>query len=188
MCRRPAIGVERSPQRRTRSIQTGLVGAEWDVEHDGCFEIGQPKVVMDDQDGALVDAQTPEASLELIAHRGCVLDVLGHGRIHGRDPDLHDAATTRATRLPVAGVDEQPAKPSLKPIRFANRSNMEPSRQQRILNGVCSTVLVAKDQAGRPEELVERGRRELRERLAVAAPGSIDELWLHWAACLTAVG
>jgi hypothetical protein len=188
MCRRSTVGVERCSQRRARSIQTGLVGAKRDVENDGRLEIGEPKVVMDDQDGALVDAQTSEASFELIAHRDCALDVLGHGPVQQCDPDLHDAASTRATGRAVAGVNEQPAKPRLKPIRFANRTNVEPGRQQCVLDRIGSAVVVAKDQAGSPEELVERGRRELRERLAVAAPGSIDELWLHRAACLTAVG
>ncbi len=69
--------------------------------------------------------------------------------------ELHDPATARPACLAVAGVDEQPAQPRLEPVGFADRPDMDPGRQQGILDGVRREVIVAQDQAGRPEELGE---------------------------------
>ncbi len=85
---------------------------------------------------------------------------------------LHLAPTSRSAGLAVAGTDKQSAEPRLEPIGLAYRSNVEPGGQQRILDGIGGAVVIAQNQASRPEELVERGRRQLREGLTVTARGS----------------
>jgi hypothetical protein len=63
-------------------------------------------------------------------------------------------------------VDEQATEPRLEVVRVADRSNVQPRGEQGVLDGG-------------PEELVERGRRELGERVAFAVPCSDDEIVLH---------
>ncbi len=64
---RAGVRLEARPQRRRRVVQSGLRGPEWDVESVGHLVQGQIEVVMEDEDGALLERQPPEGALELVA-------------------------------------------------------------------------------------------------------------------------
>ena len=59
-----------------------------DVEDRRGFGVGQPQVVMDDEDRAVLGRQAPEAAFELVAVREWARRVLDAGRFDRVDVDL----------------------------------------------------------------------------------------------------
>ena len=65
--RRPCVGFERRPDRRGCVGQSGLRGPEGNAEVIGDLGHGQPEGVVEDEDGALLRRQSPEAAVQLVA-------------------------------------------------------------------------------------------------------------------------
>jgi len=134
---------------------------------------------VDHEDRALVRREAPEAAVELVAggHPGAVTPV-ARG-IERLDPDLDRLPAPVPPRLHVAGADEDAIQPRVEAIWIPNGPDVEPCTQERLLDGVARTLLVAEDQARRPLQARDRGGRERREGVVVAGLRASDELVLH---------
>jgi hypothetical protein len=84
-----------------------------------------------------------------------------------------------ASRLAVARADDEPIEPSIEAVGIADRADVEPGRDERLLDRVGRNVVVAEDEASCPMETVVRLGGQPREGVLVAAPGPEYEISLH---------
>ena len=140
----------------------------------------RPKVMVDDEDGALLGGQATKATLQQVAHRGEVLCVAIPGRFgRGRHVDLHDLAPLASPCLPIAGVDEQPMEPGVESVGVADGADMQPGGNERLLDGIGRQLVASQDQPRGPVQPIERVGGERREGVVVAVAGAKDEVSLH---------
>ena len=99
---------------------------------------------MEDQDGALLDGETPEGALELVAvvDGGVVVGPV-HG-LDGKKPDPFRPAPA-TPGLGVAGIGQDPVQPGFEPLGVPQGAKLAPGGQQRGLDGIVSKVEIAKD-------------------------------------------
>jgi hypothetical protein len=76
-------------------------------------------------------------------------------------------------------MDEQPMEPGIESIGVADRANVQPGGQERLLDGIGRPVVAAQDQPRCSMQLIERIRGERREGVVIAVPGAKDEVSLH---------
>ena len=128
-------------------VEPGLRGPEWDAESIGHLGQRQPEVVMEDEDGALLEGQPPEGALELVA----VVDgedARAARRLVDRTGVRMSADQRRATPgLGVALVGQDPMEPGLEAVGIAKRSQLAPGDDERGLHRVLGQVGVAQDPA-----------------------------------------
>ena len=124
--------------------------------------------MVDDEYCALLGRQEAEASLHLVADGRLTLGVAVPSRVGRGHVDLHDLALLDTPCLPIAGVDEQPMEPGVEPVGVANGADVQPSGQERLLNGIGRPVIATQDQACRSMQPIERRRGERREGVVVA--------------------
>src|SRR6186997_1860276 len=112
---------------------------------------------MRDEDGAMVETQPAEAAIELIAHRVAVLDLSAHTAhdIDFVDLELDGPVPSSARRLRIARSYEEATQPALEPHGVPHGADMEPRREQRVLDRVGRHVIVAQDEACGSEESLE---------------------------------
>ena len=65
-----------------------------------------------------------------------------------------------ATRLHVAGVDDEPMEPGLEPLGVAQRRQVPPGAEQRLLRGILRTVAITKDPVGEGVAAIDVLRRQ----------------------------
>jgi len=143
---------------------------------------------MDDEDGALLRRQPPERPLELIARCQDILDIpvaWDVGMVH---IDLHDLAASRPLRQPIAGVDQQAIEPGVEPIWLSNGSDVQPCREERLLDRIRRIVVAAEDQPGGAMEPTNGARGEAREGVMISARCANDEVSLHRAPAFDTAG
>ena len=76
----------------------------------------------------------------------------------------------------IARANQQPAQPGVEPIRITQAAEVLPGLDQRVLDGVLRSLGVAQDQAGNRKQATRAARRQRRERLQIAVPGSDHEV------------
>lgn len=92
---------------------------------------------------------------------------------------MPDLPTALVARLSVAGPHDASVQPSVPRSRLAQGPDSSPRGDQRLLDCVLRTVLVAKDQRGHRIETADRGRGGFREGGGIAVPGLLDQFLLH---------
>jgi peptide-methionine (R)-S-oxide reductase len=132
---------------------------------------------MEDDDRALLWSQLCERVLE----PGAVHD--GVGRIRGGvtgDRMKADAGVPAAcpARFRIAGVDDEAVEPGIEALRLAQRRQVAPGTEERLLGGVLGTIPVAQDAHRQGEAAVDVARRKLGERGTIAVRGPVDEIEL----------
>ena len=65
-----------------------------------------------------------------------------------------------ATRLHVAGVNDETMEPGLEPLRIAQRRQIPPGADQRLLRGILRTVAVTEDAVREGEAAIDVLRRQ----------------------------
>ena len=65
--RRAGVSLEAGPQRRRGVVQSGLGRPERDAKAVGDLGQRQPEVVVEHEDGALLEGEPPEGAVELVA-------------------------------------------------------------------------------------------------------------------------
>ena len=85
-------------------------------------------------------------------------------------------ASARAVELAIAGPNDETPQPGVEPIGLADSANVEPRRDERVLEGIGRQLVVAQDQPREPVQPLARGRGELRECLAITGPRPEDEI------------
>ena len=130
---------------------------------------------MQHDDGAVVDRQPPERTLQLVAvsdgrdliGSGCLVE-LNYAEVRRQAPDLLDLGVTR--------TDEQAVGPPFEACGIAKLWEVPPDGQQRLLRRIIGEVGVAKDPVSDRVQPVPDDDREAREGPLVTVLRLHDQL------------
>ena len=145
---RPGVSLDAGPERPRGVVQAGLRSP--DGNSGSCRHLGdrKPEVVVEDQDGALLDGEPPEGALEQVAvvHGQVVVGAVR--ALDGKDPRAL-VPPLATPGLGVARVGEDAVEPRFEAGWVAQGSKLGPGRDQGGLDGVLGQVDVAEDPAPR---------------------------------------
>ena len=138
-----------------------------DAERLGHRHEGHARVVMKDEDGALVERQPAEGLLQLVAIRDRsefvrVARPIDREKAYGRCP----APVARSLR--VAGVDEDPVGPRLEVVGLPQMRQLPPDRDERVLQNVLGQTGIAQDPSSDPVQRVADLVHQIRECRLIA--------------------
>ena len=121
--------MQREPQLLHRAMEPGVHGADGDAQRLGRILDGEVEIVVEDDDGPVVDRQPTEPALELIT----VMDIPGHVESH-RLPSSRDARQRLepALRLAVARSYDEPIAPGIEARGVAKLRERLPDLQERF--------------------------------------------------------
>ena len=106
--------------------------------------------VMQHEDGALLDPESPEAALQLVAVEHAGQLIVAGPVAQGHLADLHRMPAAGLASLAVAAPDEHPMEPGVEAVGIAQRGQVAPRGDERLLRGVGGTIRVAQDQLRQP--------------------------------------
>jgi hypothetical protein len=139
--------------------------------------LAQAQVVDQDDDGPMLNAELPEAAIELI-QGGEARCRVGIEVVPSEQSQLA-VLTSLPPGLGVAGAHQEPVGPGLQPIRIAERGQVLPCIEQRLLGGVLGERRVTQDPPRDRVHGVADAADERVEGFFVAVHRSLDELALH---------
>ncbi len=134
-------------------VQTRSRRPVWDAEGLSHRHERQAHVVMEDEDGALVEREPAEGLLQLVSV-GDLLDVVhvtrdvGVKHVNGRCPPSIPRCVC------VTGVNQDPEGPCLEAVGIAEVRELAPDGQQGVLQHVLGERGVADDPPGDPQQRV----------------------------------
>jgi hypothetical protein len=154
-----------------------------DGNPEGGRNLGQrmPQVVMEHDDRALLRRQTAEGALEGVTVRDGVRRVGIGGRFETNDPDPGGESPRRSS-FRVARMNDEPVEPGVEASGVAERGQVAPGADERLLGRVLGAVVIAQNPVGKGVAAVDGRRREGREGVKIPALRPLDELDLHAAA------
>ena len=126
-----------------------------------------------DDDRPMVGGELAEGSAHLISIGQRAARVRRGSVVVGKQPDVR-ALATLSPRLVVAGVHEQTTQPGVEPMRIAQRPQVGPGADERVLHGILRAAAIAQDEGGGREQPVDAGCGQCREGLAIASAGRAD--------------
>jgi hypothetical protein len=135
-------------------------------------------VVVQDDDGTLLERQLAERSLELIALSECPLHVIDMWVVIRDDPKPSLPASD-APNLGAAGVDQEREQPRFESLWVAQARKLAPGDQERLLDGVLCSCRVAQDPIRDGVEPIAKAMDKRGERLLVLSLRAFDELDVH---------
>ena len=152
--------------------------SERDSERDGDLRQRQVEIVVKDDEGPRLRLEATEAAFELVAvgHDG---GLVVEGRVIDRRQVHIEAVAPQAARLVDAGPIEQAVEPGVEASGTAQRGQVSPCPDERLLDGVLGLVGVAKDEPGGSIEPEDRGSCKLGEGVMIASSRSFHEILLH---------
>jgi hypothetical protein len=159
-------------------VHSGLDGPDGNADSSRDLWQREAEVVVEDQDGPLLDGEPSKRALELVS----VIDGLVLvGPVHGLDGDQLDTLgpTPATPRLGETGVGQDPVEPRLETPRVSQRADFPPGGQQGRLDGVVSKVVVAQDPERDRHALVTGQASERIEGLSIAALRHVHQLCVH---------
>ena len=133
---------------------------------------------MKDDHGALVGIEVTNAALDEVPVCGGRLGVRHREGMDLGKLDL-DAPALGDPELIAAGVEEEPVKPGVEAIGIAQRRQVPPASNERLLDGVLRTVGVLEDEPSRCVQPTDRGACQHRKGVMIALPCSLHEVSLH---------
>jgi hypothetical protein len=133
---------------------------------------------MQDDHGALVGIEVADATLDEVPVGGGRLGVRHREGMDLGKLDL-DASVLGYPELIAAGVEKDPVKPGIEAIWIAQRGQVAPASDERLLDGVLSAVRVPEDEPSRSVQPTDRGARQQRKGVMIASPCSLHEVSLH---------
>ena len=133
---------------------------------------------MKDDDGALLRVEVTDATLDLVSVGRSRLGVRYRERMDLGKLDL-DASALDGPELIAAGVEEEPVQPGVEAIGIAQRGQVPPASDERLLDGVLRTVWVPQDEPSRGVQPTDRGACQQRKGVMIASPCSLHEVSLH---------
>jgi len=155
-----------------------MSSADRDSEDVGHPLERQVEIVVEHDDGAMIEREPAEASFELIAVDDRRQVIPGRWLLGLEQPDVR-----RPTPLPspfrVARVHEKPVRPGLEASRLAQLRKVLPDRDQRLLGRVLGKIEVPQDPARHGEEPVGDLSGDHGVRTLVAALCPYHELGVH---------
>jgi hypothetical protein len=129
---------------------------------------GEAEVQAKDDDRAVVDRQPSKAGVELLPNDELRRGV-GDRRFHVEDRDRR-AVAAGAAELVGDRPHEQASQPGIELGDVAERGQVPPAADERLLDGILRAICVSQDEAGDGVEPVDGRRGEDVERLALAGP------------------
>ena len=78
-----------------------------------------------------------------------------------------------------ARANEQPVQPGIEPLDVAQRRQVPPGSNQRVLGGILREFGVAQDEASDPVQPIDGATGQDAEGLVVSASRPVDECRLH---------
>jgi succinyl-CoA synthetase beta subunit len=163
-------------------MESRLRRSDRDSQDRGDVGQGEIEVVMEDDDSPELGLEPEEAALDLVA-------VGDSGRVIGRDRaaqrnvvklDL-DPVTPQSAGLVDARANEESMQPGIEAIRVAERGQIAPGPDERVLHGVGGLFRIPEDQPGGGIQPGDRGACQLGEGVMIAVPRSLHEVSLHHA-------
>src|SRR4051794_13605978 len=134
---------------------------------------------MQNDDRPLVRVESHEGAFELVA-------VGDRRRRVGDERDVGDvvyveleSTPSRPTDLVDTGVDDEATQPGVEPVRVAQRGQITPGANERVLDGVRRTIGIPEHQPGGRIEAGDRGACQLGEGVMIASPRSLHEVSRH---------
>lgn len=155
-------------------MKAGFRSAE--VQPETGRHLGQrhPQVVVEDDNRAAIRAEVPEGAIEEIAVDDVAAEVGDDRGVQRGQLDLSQPPLAAAGKIH-AGVHEQPMEPGIEPVRVAQRWQVSPGSDHRLLDRVPCEVVVAEDQAGGRVQARDRPTGQRREGVMIASLCSLDE-------------
>jgi hypothetical protein len=161
-------------------MESGLGGPDGDAKAVRYLGQREPEVVVEDEDGPLLDRQPAEATFELIA----VVDgedLAGVTAPFGRKDVDVDGPATLPPRLGITLVDDDPMEPGLEPIGVAQRPELAPCGDERSLHRILGSIPVMQDATGDAHAAIADQPSQGVEGLDVALLRTIHERSMHQA-------
>jgi len=140
-----------------------------------------PKVVMEHDDRALLRRQAAEGAIECVTVRDGVRRVGIGGRFETNDLDP-GCESPRRSSFRVTRMNDEPVEPGIEASGVAERGQVAPSADERLLGRILGAVVIAQNPVGQGVAAVDGRRREGREGVAIPALRPLDDLDLHAAA------
>ena len=161
-------------------MEARLGGAQRNPEDLGDLRQRQVEVVMKDDKRSLLRIEASKASIELIA--------VGNGRqavVRGVEWNLGQLDIEPVPSQPPGfvdtGPDEQAVEPGVEAFRVAERGQITPGLDERVLDGVPGLFPIPEDESSGGIEAVDRGACQHGKGVMIASPRSLHEFPLHLA-------
>src|SRR6476620_9635222 len=148
--------------------------AERDAERGGDLREGHPKEVMEHHDRAPAGLERPQAAIEEVAIDDARREVARRRDVDRGQLDLEGTPPT-APHDVETGVDEQSMEPGVEPVGVAQRRQVPPAADHRLLDGVSRELAVTEDQAGGRVQPRDGCAGEQGEGVMIATLCSLDE-------------
>ena len=153
-------------------------GTGGDAERLGNLHQRQPDVVVQNEDGPLIERDAAKRPFQLVAVRQ------GAARIRARRvSDVENPDVCRELPAPtgfvVAGVDEDSMDPRLEVLRLPQVRDPAPGEHESVLQRVLGQTRVAQDPVSHRVELIADLVHQDGERLTIAPTGLLDEVSIH---------
>ncbi len=135
---------------------------------------------MQDDDGSHLRLQPEEAAFDLVAvddRRFMAGDRRSREGEFGQF-DV-DAMAPQSARLIDAGAHDEAVKPGVEAVGIAERGQITPGSDERVLDGVLGLFDIPQDQPGGTIQPGDRGACQLGEGVMIALPRSLHEFSLH---------
>ena len=146
-------------------------------------DIGDPverpvEVVVQDHHRTMVDGESTEATLELVAIDDRARRIHLHRLIRGKQAKVRRPGSFPAP-FGVAGAHEEPVRPGVEARRIAKLWKVPPDGEQRLLRRVLGELKIAQNSVRDCMEPIPHGQGEAREGLFVAVLRSSHEIGVH---------
>ena len=134
---------------------------------------------MQDDHGTLLEREIGQRGHDPVAFGQGPREIRRRRRAVEANVQLADLPGAARSRKSIADADRQPVHPDVPGVRVADRRNVPPGEEQRLLDGVFGSVLVSKDELGCAVHPAEPGSREDREGGVVAGPRALHQVRLR---------
>ena len=130
---------------------------------------------MEDDQGPRLRLEVTEATFQLVTVRRSRRFVGDAGGVDLGELDV-EAMPPESARLIDAGADEQAVKPGVESVGAAQRWQVSPGSDERLLDGVLGLVWIAQDEPGGGIQSEDRGASQRGEGVMIAFPRSLHEI------------
>ena len=134
--------------------------------------------MVEDDHCPLLGRQPPEPTVQLVTNRDRALRISAGRSNRAIDVEFHGRMASVTFGGSIASTDEDAMEPRIEAIGITQPSQVLPSSDQGILDGVLRHLVVAQDQAGDAKQATRTPRRQRRERIQVTSPGTNYEVAL----------
>ena len=161
-------------------MESGRGGPKGDVEDLRYLSHWKVEVVMERDDGSLIDVEPAELRRYPFAIGDVSRGVWGTNvGLGGDDPDLDLRPPTVLLRVSVARAHGEPPQPGVPGIGVTQCAHVLPGGDEGLLDRILGTIRIAQDEGGDTVEPRGGGPHQLGEGVRIPAFGLFDQFSLH---------